>query len=75
MQGRRNRGEGGYGIAPPDFGRLVNNIPTKVTPTEETIRENLIDSILHEKNQFCFGQSHKFSTYVILNFELFKNTK
>ena len=48
---------------------------TKVTQTEEIIRQNTIDSILHEKNQFCFGQSHKFSTYVILNFELFKNTK
>ena len=41
---------------------------SKVTPTEETIRQNSIDSILHEKNHFCFGwieklrQSHKFST-------------
>ena len=52
MQGRRNRREGEHGIAPPDFGRLVNHIPTKVTPTEETIRENLIDSILHAKINF-----------------------
>ena len=41
---------------------------TKVTQTEEIIRQNSIDSILHEKNRLCFGrieklrQSQKFST-------------
>ena len=63
------------------FGHHHFQLLAKVTPTEETTRQNSTDSILHEENHFCVGwienedNPTNFLHHKILNFEVFKNTK